>query len=288
MELSILLDYLLKQRGTDRPRRMEEAAVLCRDAGFSFVDYTPDFQHEDWEARARHDREVLDAAGITVEQTHAPFNRYDTHPAALFPVYRDRLFRASEILGARYVVVHADEYRTVDHYDPKEIEDFAYDDLAPYVEFSAAHGLTVAIENVFEDAPSTAVPIDGKSRFTSRVEELKGLIDRFHTPVVACCWDFGHAHCAFGDRMTEALRVVLPDLVCTHVHDNYYDRDLHLLPFLGDVSWEDQMSLLKKGGYGGKLSFEFVYGRFPDTLLPDALRFAHRAGVYLTDLFDRA
>ena len=36
----------------------------------------------------------------------------------------------------------------------------------------------------------------------------------------------------------------------------------------GEIDWARQMALLKQGGYAGKLSFEMVYGVFPETLLP--------------------
>lgn len=287
MELSISLGYLQKVRGQETPRSLETAAALCKREGFSYVDFTPEFKTHDWLEKAHAAREILDRTGITVEQTHAPFNRYGSHDPKLFPTYYKRVFEASRILGAKYVVVHADEYRTVDRYDPKEIEDFAYDYLAPHVDFAAKHGMVVAIENVFEDDCELCPQIDGRSRFTARIDELKGLIERFNTPSVACCWDFGHASCAFGtDKMLDALKEVGKYLRCTHVHDNYYGTDLHLMPFLGDIDWESHLEYMRKIGYNGKLSFEFVYGRFPDALLPVWLDSVYATGRYMLDIFE--
>lgn len=289
MELSMSLDYLAKRRSGAEKRSIDEMAALCRGAGFRYVDYSPDYKAENWKEFAERDREALDRAGIIVEQTHAPFNRYGSHPEELFPVYYQRLFEASEILGAKYVVVHADEYRTTDHYDEQEIQDFAYDFLAPYVEYAKKNGMTVAIENVFEDAIRRCPQIDGKSRFTSRIHELTGLLERFNDPAVQCCWDFGHASCAFGaDNMLEPMKQIGKYLCCTHVHDNYYNKDLHLTPFLGNVNWEAHMAALKEMGYQGKLSFELVYGCIPDALMESWLRGVHEVGEYLVELYDRA
>lgn len=287
MQLSMSLNYLRKQRKTNELRSLEESARLCRNAGFEHVDFSPEYRADDWKEQAYHAREVLDRLGIAVEQTHAPFNRYGTYPEELFPEYYRRLFEASNIVGAKYVVVHADEYRTVDHYDPEEIMNFAYDYLAPHVDYAARHNMVVAIENVFEDVVARCPQIDGKSRFTSRIDELKGIIEKFNTPSVGCCWDFGHAKCAFGnDRMLDALKEVGQYLRCTHVHDNYYGKDLHLMPFLGEIDWESHMQYLKEIGYSGKLSFEFVYGRFPDKLLPVWLDGVRTVGEYLIDLYE--
>jgi len=289
MELAMSLDYLGKMRGTDEKRGFEAMASMCREAGFRYVDYTPDFRSDDWEKRAQADREILDRAELMVEQTHAPFNRYGQHPEELFAAYYRRVFEASKILGAKYVVVHADEYRTVDHYDEKEAEDFAYDFLAPYVDYAKKNGMTVAIENVFEDSIRRCPQFGGKSRYTSRIHELKAIIERFNDPAVQCCWDFGHANCAFGkDNMLDALKEVGKYLCCTHVHDNYYEKDLHLAPFLGEIRWEEHMAYLKEIGYAGKFSFEMVYGRQPEALLGGWLKELHKTGEYLVGLYDAA
>ena len=285
MELSFGLNYLSKRRGENEPRDFSKMVELCRDAGFRYVDYTPDFRSDDFERRAYSDREILDRAGITVEQTHMPFNRYQSHSEELFPVLCERTLLVSKIVGAKYVVVHADEYKTRGRYDTKEILDFTYDYLAPYVEYAEKNGMGIAVENVFEDNTYRYPQVDGKSRFTSRVEELKAVIERFGTPSVTCCWDFGHAKCAFGnEEMLDALKRVGKYVSCTHVHDNYYQKDLHLPPFWGEIDWEAHIDYLKEIGYDGKFSFELVYGKIPDALLPMWMKAIYETGKYITSL----
>ena len=285
MELSFGLNYLSKRRGENEPRDFSKMVELCRDAGFRYVDYTPDFRSDDFERRAYSDREILDRAGITVEQTHMPFNRYQSHSEEIFPVLCERTLLVSKIVGAKYVVVHADEYKTRGRYDTKEILDFTYDYLAPYVEYAEKNGMGIAVENVFEDNTYRYPQVDGKSRFTSRVEELKAVIERFGTPSVTCCWDFGHAKCAFGnEEMLDALKQVGKYVSCTHVHDNYYQKDLHLPPFWGEIDWEAHIDYLKEIGYDGKFSFELVYGKIPDALLPMWMKAIYETGKYITSL----
>lgn len=287
MELSISLNYLKPRLNADEQRSTEEIADICRGAGFKFVDYTPEFLSDEWEKNAYRDREIFERAGITVEQTHAPFNRYCKYGDEIFPTYFWRVFEASKIIGAKYVVVHADEYRVSGRYDEREIMDFTYDFLAPYVEYADKNGLIVAVENVFEDNSRRWPQVDGKSRFTSRIEELKGIIERFDSPAVACCWDFGHAKCAFGgDGMVDALKHIGKYVVCTHVHDNYYEKDLHLVPFLGDTDWQKNMACLKSFGYSGKLSFEFAYGKLPDGVADVWAKYVYETGKYLIGMFD--
>ena len=286
MELSMHLNYVMS-RVFGEKLSISEAARLCRNSGFGYVDYSPDVQKDDWKECAYRDKEVLDKAGIKVEQTHAPFNRYRQYDDDKFWTYYSRLFEASSILGAKYVVVHADEYRTFDRYDEHEILDFTYEYLAPHVDYASSHGMTVAVENVFEDNNYRWPLIDGKSRFTSRIEELLSVIEKFASPNVACCWDFGHAKCAYGNEgMTGALEKVGKYVVCTHVHDNYYDKDLHVPPFLGETDWQSNMAMLKKVGYTGKLSFEPGYGSTPKELMQMYLDVFWKTGEYLKKLFD--
>ena len=108
-------------------------------------------------------------------------------------------------------------------------------------------------------------------------------------PNVKCCWDFGHAKCAFGkEEMINALREVGKYVVCTHVHDNYYEKDLHLVPFLGDTDWNANMAALKAAGYAGDLSFEFVYGYLPDCLIPEWMKYVYRTGETLREMFEKS
>ncbi len=289
MELSITMNCLQKRRKGLEMRSFEQMSELCINAGFRYVDYTPDFVSENWREKALREREILDRAGIIVEQTHAPYNRYGAHPDELFETYYRRLFEASKIMGARYVVVHADEYRTVDHYDEKEIEDITYDFLAPYVDYAMKAGMTVAIENVFEDGIRRRPAFDGKSRYTSRIHELLNIIRRFDDSAVKCCWDFGHANCAFGAAgMIDAMKQAGQYICCTHVHDNYYGKDLHLLPFEGEIDWEAHMKALREIGYRGQLSFETGYERFPDELIGGWLQHASAVGRHLIGLYNAA
>ncbi len=285
MQISINLGYLRHTR-SGAPRSLTEAAGLCRSAGFRSVDYLSDVRREDWKENALAEREILEKCGLTVGQTHLPYNRYAAYPDDLFPEYVRRAIDISGILGASCAVIHADEYRARGRFDPEEVLRWTCAYLEPFAEQCEARGLVLAVENLFEDVAPTSVPVNGRSRFTSRIDELLAVIRHFGSPSVACCWDFGHARCAFGhEGQTEALRRALPFLVCTHVHDNYDgSKDLHLLPFLGRTDWETQMRTLKEGGYKGKLSFELVYGCFPDTLVPKALSFAYAVGERLNGL----
>ena len=87
----------------------------------------------------------------------------------------------------------------------------------------------------------------------------------------------------YEDREIEALKIAGNRVICTHIHDNYYNQDLHGFPFTGNVDWKGLMQTLHEIGYAGDLSFEFVYDRLPKALAPDYLKLLYRTGEYLRD-----
>ena len=169
MKLGIDLGYVMKGRG-GALRTVEEAVKLCADAGFDCLDYVSDYKRGNWQTNTLREREIIERAGLFVEQSHAPYNRYDRAPVELFGAEMRRSFEEAALLGARHMVVHADEYTPVDHWNPEEIAAQMYEFYAPLVEFAGAHNMDVAFENLFED--HCFKEIDGCSRYCSRVEEI--------------------------------------------------------------------------------------------------------------------
>ena len=78
-----------------------------------------------------------------------------------------------------------------------------------------------------------------------------------------------------------ALKEVIDRVICTHIHDNYYEKDLHCFPCMGTVQWKEFMEILRDAKYDGDFSFELVYDRFPKALAPDYLKLLYRTGEYL-------
>ncbi len=285
MKLSLCAGYLQKTELSDKSAK--NMFRLCKEAGFEVIDYTTG--PNNWEKQVASLLRASEAYEMPLEQSHAPVNRYKKAPMDEFKALLDVAFDSAIAMGNKQIVIHGgDEYRIPEgeEYDAKKAQDDAYELWAPYVEKASAHGLTVAIETVFEEYIKNMLP---PSRFTSRLDELIGLIDRFDSPYVKCCWDSGHSRLAFTRAgMPDAMRALGDRIVCTHIHDNYYNKDLHLLPFQGDIDWREQMSVMKEIGYKGNLTYELVYGKWPDALVADFLNMAGKTGKVLIDMFENA
>lgn len=281
MELGINLGFVQLRRGTDEKRSAEEALDLCKEAGFMKLDFLGDVSKPDHLETAKRHREAVDARGMRVIQSHCPFFRYGENGLEKFREYAPRAVENAAVLGADFLVFHADEYRSGGAFDAAESLRQTREYLKPVIDLCVQKGVRPAIENLFEDKFGG----EGRSRYTSEAEEVLAVIDSFPGSGIGCCWDSGHHNVAFGEeKFFEKLELLAPYIICTHMHDNKYGYDMHKPAFFGGMEWEKIMAVLKKAGYQGDFTWEFVYERMPEALYKEYLHFMHSIGKYLCSL----
>jgi sugar phosphate isomerase/epimerase len=269
MKYGINIGYFAGEVGLAR------AAELVASAGFTHLDYTPDLTSPDYLREASEAQRIFAANGLTVHQTHAPFNRYGRYGAEHGRCL-DRCAEVSELLGAKFMVAHGDEFDFERlEFSPEAALDYNYRLFAPYVERAKKAGYKVAFETVFEDWD--------RRRFSARAEELKGLILSFASESAVCCWDFGHAHIAFKKEDADHIRDFGSLIQCTHLHDNT-GRDSHQMPTTGRIDWASTMRAMHDIGYEGVMSVEYSAGRIPAVMVEDFLFLTHKAASYVWEL----
>ncbi len=267
-------------------RSHEEAARLCREAGFESVDCHVNFtENSDYLNIAKDLRRQYDAAGVKVHQIHLPLFRFrkDADGVQLFRENAPRAMECADILGAQFAVAHVDEHRisSPEEWEFDKILEITADYFSPVVELGKKYGITPCIENIYEDHLN--VPEDCRSRFSAETEDLIALADLFKGKV-GICWDFGHGKVAYGENMLSELKKVGKRLATTHVHDNHSGRDLHLPPFFGNTDWESIMVYLKEIGYDGPFSFELLRASFPESAVRETLSYLYSVGRSLLDM----
>ena len=103
MEYGINLGFMLREI------EIERAVELIAGAGFKWLDYTPSLIEDGWEKRAKDAFRIIESYGLSVHQTHVPFNRRnemkDIHGELI-----KRCGEVTEIFGARFMVAHGDEF----------------------------------------------------------------------------------------------------------------------------------------------------------------------------------
>ena len=245
---------------------------LVSEAGFTLFDL---------EAETEKEAELLSSylkeRGLSVIQSHMPFNRYQRADTEIFRQSMMNYAANAKRMDSKILVVHGDEFDYRNRaYTSEAALEYNYRFFYELVDYAEANGMRVAFENTFQESTMTVKP-----HFGSVVDDLCKLVEKYRTDAVGICWDTGHARLQYGDRDMDALKIAGEKVICTHIHDNYYNQDLHGFPFTGNIHWKNFMATMKEIGYEGDLSFEFVYDRLPNALAPDYLKLIYRSGEYL-------
>ncbi|MBE6929471.1 MAG: sugar phosphate isomerase/epimerase [Ruminococcaceae bacterium] len=269
MEYGININYFKKALS------LEKAVELIAKAGFTQLDYTPPVQEDNWKEQMLEAAALFRAYGLSVHQTHSPFNRYgrygDQHKLCI-----DRCAEATEYLGAKFMVAHGDEFDYANLiFSPEAALAYNHDYYLPYVERAAKNGYKIAFETVFDDSMGR--------RFTSQADELMGLITSYNSDTVVCCWDFGHANVTFRREAPAILRRFGALVQCMHLHDNT-GVDAHQLPMTGDINWQETMSVLHEIGYTGIMSIEYSHGAMPEHLAAGLIDLTYRTAKHLWEM----
>ncbi len=129
--------------------------------------------------------------------------------------------------------------------------------IHPYIEFDNRAKPTREGAERFRAVADRAKALGVKIAFenVSGEEYLKLVMDAFcGYDNVGFCWDSGHELCYNQGR--DMLSLYGERLCMVHLHDNFGERDLHLLPFDGAHDWEKVMSRLSESGFSGEFVFE--------------------------------
>ena len=267
MEYGINIEYFLKSCS------LAKSAKMLSNAGFTMLDYTPPINQDDWKDCMKNSLKIFNDNGLTVHQTHAPFNfdgrcgSKDQHK-----LYLDRCEEATEYMGAKYMVVHGDEFDFENFkYAPELAFEFNHKYFLPYVERSKGKKYKLAFETLFSDH---------KGRFTANPQELLDLIASYKSDSVVCCWDFGHAHVDLWSGAYDWIRKFGKLIKCTHVHDNV-GNDSHQMPFTGVINWSETMKAIKEIGYQGVMSIEYSHGKMPEDMMENFVELTYKAVKHL-------
>ena len=280
--------------------RYDEFFDIVSAAGFDAVDFMlNDLVFDQSEMQLADTAEYCEAVkkaanerGLTVEQTHAPFQFKNWDDAAHFEsVIFPRIVRSLEmsaLMGAKISVVHPLHHRT---YKGNEEEIFQmnmdfYKRLIPYCK---EYGVKVGIENMWQrDALRKCIVMDT----CNTSEELIRYIDTLDSEYMVACLDLGHVGLALrDDEAQDMIRALGHDrLKALHVHDNNYQSDGHLLPYFGKMNWVEITQALADIRYDGSMTYEVgadLLTTNDDGFTPIAAKFMADIGRHLISEIER-
>lgn len=290
MRLGTMTSLFFTRRGREDRISYLESVRRCHDAGFRVLDANlcplsrrqTTLHLDDWRQQVDEIRNEAEKLGMVFSQSHPPYrgrlDRLETEEDRQY--FRSMLLRAIEIsamLGVKWAVLHPETAPGSSCYD---LEANIRENQRIYdQELELAHklGVGLAFENMCDRGQ--------RRRFGTTAYELEKLMDACASPLVGICWDVGHAHRTSEDQIPGIMRLG-NRIKALHIDDNHGEKDLHLMPFLGSVPWEDVMHALYVSGCQADLIYEIrINGNMPDELMDLSARYCRQVGEHLLSLY---
>ena len=229
-----------------------ESIQRCRKAGFTVLDMNlcalnrrqTTLHLDNWQEQVDEICNEAERLGCVFSQSHPPYRRgregtfATAEEEAFFRAMSLRALEITAMLGAKWAVIHPVMDVTADINDVDAHVRYNQQMFAREAELAAKLGVGLAFENMFDG---------DQRRFGSTAEDLIAIQDSFHSDLIGVCWDVGHANRMYRDQL-KPIRKLGSRIKALHIDDNLGKDDLHLLPFEGNVPWEQVMHTLYDSG----------------------------------------
>lgn len=295
MEISTSTNICAFQPGRER-NPFDFCIAECAKAGYRVLDINlceamnpySRMRDDDWERYVEDIARLGERWNVVFRQSHLPyydiFAENDEEKVRTMEELIRRSIIASGRLGVRWAVTHPGTVYSAGH-DMRVSLERNLEYYLAHLKTARENGVGIALENDFEyrSAPYQRI-------FCANVHELVELVDAFNDPEhIGACYDFGHGNLC-GPFHRQNLNVIGHRLRAIHVQDNHGTSDEHLMPFHGNINWQEAMAGLADIGYGGDLTYEIQeFGRyFPNDQKHLVVEYSLKVGQVLVDMFEKA
>lgn len=271
---------------------LREVGFTCMDVGLARFTAHDDFLWADnWQEQTEQVAQLAKDLGVTFYQGHSPFVKGSVLATLKtqeeldeYKEYFRRSVLAAGMLGVKWLVVHPLNCPE-ENFERKATLGINHDFWDPFVELAGKNGVGIAFENQLPY-------LDRKYgfRYCCHYEDLCELIDSYNDPkLVGACWDTGHANQSQLNQY-RALKTVGSRLQVLHLNDNHYgNKDEHLLPWMGQINWDDVIRALVEIDYPGTLNYEtgkvgkYAYGEAQKQLM----RLSYNSACYFQQQYEK-
>ncbi|MBQ7595595.1 MAG: sugar phosphate isomerase/epimerase [Clostridia bacterium] len=239
-----------------------EGIRLLADAGYDAVDYSFSpmkndghvLNTDEYKNYIRDLNETAKNNNIIFTQGHAVYGLDVQDEEEAYKLYvkkNTRVLEAASLLGIDIVVFHPffpkkhmgnEEY--LFHANMKYFKEM----LKP----AEKYGVKIAVENMFTSDKRAHV-LRGSA--CSNPYEHAYYVDSIGHEMFVACLDVGHSSLA-GREAQDCIRVLGHRLQALHIHDNDYLDDMHTLPGLSEMNWDEITKALAEINYSGNFTFE--------------------------------
>ncbi|MCI7742724.1 MAG: sugar phosphate isomerase/epimerase [Clostridiales bacterium] len=303
MKPAISTRIYIQSFGRERYRSNVEVIEKLHELGFEVLDFNfnwgiaenIDFilRKDDWQQQIDLVANTAQRIGVSFSQAHLPFIKAccrQCDPSFRNSGYEEyfnecmrRAYIACGMLGVKYVTAHPITCIEC-NFEREATFDANRKYYDPYVELGIRNNVGTAFENMMP-CLDASLPV----RYCQHYDELIELVDSYNDPMVAVCWDTGHANGMMLDQ-PRAIRVLGKRIKNLHINDNHRcSRDEHLLPFMGSIDWYSLMAALAEAGYSGDMTLESHVGDDAvGSLQEDMIRLSRKSAEFLIDIFREA
>jgi sugar phosphate isomerase/epimerase len=277
MQIATSTNILCERNDGARISQMESIR-RCARAGYRLLDFcfvdsvfsrTP-FIGDAWRPYILGIKAEAEKLGVSFVQAHAPIN--DFANGRKDNVLMRRSIEAAALLDIPWIVFHPS---TASTYSDSMAMNIAY--FRTVADYAYTFGIGIAIENMWGETS------DGTKRFAIQAEELAALVAGIDRRNVGVCWDTEHGSIENLDQRTALL--TLGNLIkATHISDETGRDNIHILPYMGRIDWNDLIQAFADIRYDGAFAFEIQHYllRMPRELLDSSLEYSYRLGCHLT------
>lgn len=287
---------LIHYRPYGSSKDIKDNLKIISQAGFEYVDLniydwsrpgSPFLDDNTWKAWTDEIIQTCEQLNLKFYQSHSYV--YDFSEADFNSQYYQQemklVKRSLEIgkrVGATVMVTHPITNKVGPYSRSKSLK-INKDFYLEIIDYCYKNNISLAFENMVDSYTF------GRRRFGSTVEELLELMEELNAPNVGICWDFEHGVKANIEDQSQLLYLIHDHLIATHVSDCHsrFDTDLmHVLPFLGNLKWENIIKSLREIEYDHMFSLEVHHftHNMPDELLIPAAKFTYELASALINL----
>lgn len=271
---------ILCERIGQPPVPVEESIRICAEAGFNYLDFgfaelgffSQEFRSNGWREKIRRCAELARERGITFVQGHGSLLDF-CNPGEDYAFRLEllkRSFYGAQMLEIPWLVVHP-SCRMADGVPEADTHEKNVAFFSALSDFAAPLGVGIAIENMW----SGVIP-QGKP-YAVEPEELLRLVRDVGRSNVGVCWDIEHASVEQLPQ-GDSIRLLGAHIKATHISDDTGPTNIHILPYTGNLHWEEVLQAFRDIQYDGPFSLEVQHYllRMPPELWIEAVQFARK------------
>lgn len=280
MLLTTMTGYMARKFGD------AEAIRIIAEAGYDSYDYSchvctdeSPVYGDNYKEYAAEIKAVADKYNIPCTQAHSHFPSARYGENEMNEIRFKKIVRNIEfvsLLGGKTIVVHPiTDYP--EECDIKQINIDFYNRLLPYCK---KFNIKVCLENLYSIDYEKGITF---LAYTGIAEGFKEYLEALDPEWFTACVDIGH--CGIVGETPKRMISVLGNkyVHALHVHDNDNETDIHTIPYLSKIDWEEVCKALADIDYDDEFTYEadnFLKG-FPDELLQEVANFMCKVGRHL-------